>query len=97
MTSERATTEPTFDASPSPNEDWRAWLQVLGAFCINLNTWGMMNSNGAFQTFYQVHLSKDGYSSFEIAWIGSTQAFLMFVVSLAAGALFDAGFVRALL
>lgn len=22
-----------------PSEDWYAWLQVLGAFCLNLNTW----------------------------------------------------------
>lgn len=28
--------------SPSPSppaEDWFAWLQVLAAFCLNLNTW----------------------------------------------------------
>ncbi|TQV91608.1 monocarboxylate transporter [Cordyceps javanica] len=79
-------------ASPShPKEDWRAWMQVLGAFCLNLNTWGMMNSYGAFQTYYQLELLRN-HSSSDIAWIGSTQAFLMFVVSLAAGALFDAGF-----
>lgn len=27
-------------SSPSaPVEDWHAWVQVLGAFCLNLNTW----------------------------------------------------------
>ncbi|KAJ6779799.1 hypothetical protein PWT90_01491 [Aphanocladium album] len=87
-------------ASPSPpsppKEDLRAWMQVLGAFCLNLNTWGMMNSYGAFQTYYQLELLKH-HSSSDIAWIGSTQAFLMFVVSIAAGALFDAGFTPYLL
>lgn len=51
----------------------------------------MMNSYGAFQTYYQLELLR-GHPSSDIAWIGSTQAFLMFVVSIAAGALFDAGF-----
>ncbi|KAM3554245.1 hypothetical protein MY1884_006237 [Beauveria asiatica] len=86
--------EPAPSASSSPpqiKEDWRAWMQVLGAFCLNLNTWGMMNSYGAFQTYYQLELLRS-HSSSEIAWIGSTQAFLLFVVSVAAGALFDAGF-----
>ncbi|OAA38035.1 Major facilitator superfamily domain, general substrate transporter [Cordyceps fumosorosea ARSEF 2679] len=85
-------------SSPSqpPQEDWRAWMQVLGAFCINLNTWGMMNSYGVFQTYYQLHLLH-GHSASNIAWIGSTQAFLLFVVSVAVGALFDAGFAHTLL
>lgn len=26
-------------SSKQPDEDWFAWLQVLGAFCLNLNTW----------------------------------------------------------
>lgn len=25
--------------SDPAEEDWFAWLQVLGAFCLNLNTW----------------------------------------------------------
>ncbi|KAI1447879.1 major facilitator superfamily domain-containing protein [Annulohypoxylon stygium] len=70
-----------------------AWVQVLGAFVLNLNTWGMMNSYGAFQTFYQLDMLHS-YSSSSIAWIGSTQSFLLFLVSLAAGPLFDAGYVR---
>ena len=24
---------------PTPKEDYSAWLQVWGAFCLNLNTW----------------------------------------------------------
>lgn len=55
-----------------------------------------MNSYGAFQTYYQLELLKH-HSSSQIAWIGSTQAFLMFIVSLAAGALFDAGHLSSLL
>ncbi|KAI1073722.1 MFS general substrate transporter [Whalleya microplaca] len=69
---------------------------VLGAFVLNLNTWGLMNSYGTFQTFYQLNMLR-GNSSSSIAWIGSTQAFLLFLVSLAAGPLFDAGYLQWLL
>lgn len=33
-----AAPEPTADDSP-PKEDVFAWMQVVGAFCLNLNTW----------------------------------------------------------
>ena len=26
-------------SSTAPIEDWYAWMQLLGAFCLNLNTW----------------------------------------------------------
>jgi MFS family permease len=55
-----------------------------------------MNAFGVFQTFYQLDFLRS-YSPSSIAWIGSTQAFLLFLVSLAAGPLFDRGYLRALL
>ncbi|PQE10385.1 major facilitator superfamily transporter protein [Rutstroemia sp. NJR-2017a WRK4] len=75
---------------PVPKEDLTAWLQVIGAFCLNLNTWGLMNAFGVFQTFYQLDLL-NSHSASNISWIGSTQAFLMFLTSVAAGPIFDAG------
>lgn len=56
----------------------------------------MINAYGAFQTFYQLQLLNAETSS-DIAWIGSTQAFLPFLVSMVAGPLFDAGHLRSLL
>ncbi|KAI1770218.1 major facilitator superfamily domain-containing protein [Hypoxylon cercidicola] len=79
-----------------PKEGLFAWMQVLGAFVLNLNTWGLMNSYGAFQTFYELDMLR-GSSSSSIAWIGSTQAFFLFLVSLVTGPLFDAGHLRWLL
>ncbi|KAI0153421.1 major facilitator superfamily domain-containing protein [Pestalotiopsis sp. NC0098] len=79
-----------------PKEDAFAWLQTLGAFVLNLNTWGLMNAYGAFQTFYQLDFLS-AHSSSQIAWIGSTQAFLLFLVSIVAGPVFDAGHLRSLL
>ncbi|KAH8697433.1 putative monocarboxylate transporter [Talaromyces proteolyticus] len=83
-------------ANQAPPEDWFAWLQVLGAFSLNLNTWGLMNAFGVFQTFYQLDLLASKTSS-EISWIGSTQSFLMFLVSVFAGPIVDAGHLRPLL
>ncbi|KAI0817304.1 MFS general substrate transporter [Xylaria sp. FL0064] len=82
--------------SPHPPEDWVAWLQVAGAFVLNLNTWGLLNTFGVFQTFYQLHLLRSQTPS-NIAWIGSIQAFLLFLVSLGAGPAFDSGHLRLLL
>ncbi|KAL3481358.1 monocarboxylate permease-like protein [Aspergillus californicus] len=80
----------------APGEDFLAWLQVLGAFCLNLNTWGLMNAFGVFQTFYELDLLASNSSS-EISWIGSTQAFLMFILSLVVGPIVDTGYLRSLL
>jgi MFS family permease len=57
---------------------------------------GLMNAYGVFQTFYQVNLLRSESSS-SIAWIGSTQAFLLFLVSVITGPIFDAGHLRSLL
>ncbi|KAI5921762.1 MFS general substrate transporter [Camillea tinctor] len=83
-------------AAAKPKEDLFAWLQVLGAFCLNLNTWGMMNTYGVFQTYYQLNFLHSQSSS-NISWIGSTQGFLLFFVSIIAGPVFDLGYLRSLL
>ncbi|KAI0480016.1 major facilitator superfamily domain-containing protein [Xylaria cf. heliscus] len=89
------------EQSPTPasrlqREGLFAWLQVAGAFVLNLNTWGLLNTFGVFQTFYQLDLLRYETPS-NIAWIGSTQAFLLFLVSLGAGPAFDRGYVRPLI
>ncbi|KAL9112044.1 MAG: hypothetical protein Q9227_003664 [Pyrenula ochraceoflavens] len=55
-------------ASPA-SQGWAAWLQVVGAFSLNMNTWGLMNAFGSWQTFYQLDLLR-AYSAFSISWIG---------------------------
>ncbi|KAL2377574.1 hypothetical protein RJZ90_006623 [Blastomyces dermatitidis] len=77
-------------SSPSPlAEDWFTWMEVLGAFCLNLNTC-------VFQAFYELDLLATRSSS-DISWIGSTQAFLMFIISMIVGPIVDAGYLRLLL
>ncbi|KAJ5142628.1 uncharacterized protein N7515_001415 [Penicillium bovifimosum] len=71
------------------------WLQVLGSFFLFFNSWGVINTWGAYQTYYERELLV-GTSSSTIAWIGSLQSFLLMMVGVITGPLFDAGHFRAL-
>ncbi|KAI1618396.1 MFS general substrate transporter [Exophiala viscosa] len=73
----------------------QAWLQVLGAFFLWFNTWGLINAYGAFQSFYTVDLLQDKSRS-AIAWIGSVQSCLLLLVGALTGPIFDAGYFRTL-
>lgn len=55
-----------------------------------------MNAYGVYQTYYELDIS-NAQSSFTISWIGSTQAFLMFLTSIVVGPIFDTGYLRSLL
>ena len=93
---EKAEKGPAQPATPSlppppPNGGTKAWLQVLGAFFLNFNTWGLSNSFGVYQTEYSRTLLASSTQS-QIAWIGSLQAFLMLFCSVLAGRALDAGY-----
>lgn len=57
---------------------------------------GPLNTFGVFQTFYQLDLLRYETPA-NIAWIGSTQGFLLFLVSLGTGPAFDRGYARLLI
>ncbi|KAM3084419.1 hypothetical protein ACMFMG_001476 [Clarireedia jacksonii] len=73
-----------------------AWLQVLGSFFLFFNSWGIVNTYGVFQTYYESDLLSTESPS-NISWIGSIQAFLLLLVGVITGPLFDAGRLRLLL
>ncbi|KAJ5483894.1 MFS-type transporter dbaD [Penicillium diatomitis] len=73
-----------------------SWLQVLGSFFLFFNSWGVINTWGAYQTYYEQNLLA-GTSSSTIAWIGSLQSFLLMMIGVITGPLFDAGYFRGLL
>ncbi|TGO53860.1 hypothetical protein BCON_0116g00040 [Botryotinia convoluta] len=79
-----------------PNGGVVAWLQVVGSFFLFFNSWGIVNMFGAFQTFYENDLLSHESPS-NISWIGSIQAFLLLLVGVFTGPLFDAGLFRPLL
>lgn len=75
-----------------PDGGRTAWLQVLASFLINSN-WGLVNSFGAFQAFYQTEFLSD-YSPSAIAWIGTVEVALLLIVGMYSGLLFDRGHFR---
>ncbi|KAK4129181.1 MFS general substrate transporter [Parathielavia appendiculata] len=87
---------PTSGPDPIPDGGLTAWLQVVGSAAILVNTWGVINTFGVFQAYYETDLLRD-HSSSDISWIGSTQASLLFLVGVVAGPLYDMGYFRHLL
>ncbi|EWY97523.1 hypothetical protein FOYG_02354 [Fusarium oxysporum NRRL 32931] len=66
-------------------------IVVLCSHFVVMNTWGFTNSFGAFQTYFTDALHR---SPSTIAWIGSTQTFLLFFLGTITGRLTDAGHFR---
>ncbi|CAF9904023.1 MAG: hypothetical protein ALECFALPRED_004806 [Alectoria fallacina] len=87
----------TLEASSNkiPDGGFFAWLQVAGAYCIFFNTWGVVNSYGVYQQYYSSSRLQS-HSDSQIAWIGSMQGFLLLLVSVVTGPLYDAGYLRTL-
>jgi MFS family permease len=84
------------DASKIPNGGLWAWLQVLGGFFLLFNSWGIINTFGSYQAYYETDLLADSSPS-SISWIGSIQAFLLLLVGALTGPIYDAGYFRELL
>lgn len=80
----------------SPDGGLQGWLQVLGSWIVMVETWGLVNSFGVFQTYYETDLLTAETSS-SISWIGSVQGALLFFVGVLSGPLFDAGYFKQLL
>lgn len=81
---------------PPPNGGFMAWLQVLGAWVIMFNVLGLLNSYGQFQSIYETDILKHESSS-TIAWIGSTQFLVCYLVCIFTGPLLDTGHLHLLL
>jgi MFS family permease len=83
--------------SPPPDGGLQAWLQVLGCFSVMIATWGLVNSFGVYQTYYESTLLAGRTSGSAISWIGSIQGSLLLILGLVSGPLYDAGWFRATL
>ncbi|KAF7195195.1 MFS-type transporter dbaD [Pseudocercospora fuligena] len=82
--------------SGKPNQEDDSTLiacyHVLGSFCLLMNSWGIINTFGVYQTFYEAELFAGQKSSSDISWIGSIQAFALIFVGVITGPLFDRGY-----
>ncbi|KAI0032784.1 major facilitator superfamily domain-containing protein [Vararia minispora EC-137] len=98
LNAEKSTAESSSlsDLNYIPDGGLRAWLQVVGGFGLILNSWGIFNAYGAFQTFYEQNVLRANSAS-SIAWIGSIQGCLLLFTSFFAGPIFDMGCARPLI
>jgi MFS family permease len=85
---EKATPPNQMDPSAFPDGGLRAWLVVMGAFCCLIVSFGWINCIGVFQAYYSTHQLSE-YTSQEIAWIPSLEAFCMFAGGLWVGRVYD--------
>ncbi|KAJ7714082.1 major facilitator superfamily domain-containing protein [Mycena metata] len=74
-----------------PDGGLQAWATVAGGFMLYVAGLGYFNAYGVYQDFY-VRQFMTRYSPAEIAWIGSCQIAIQFVLGLPVGKLFDAGY-----
>jgi hypothetical protein len=85
------TTRSIRDPGPPPDGGIVAWTQICCAFLAVVNSWGFVNSFGAFQPYYETILPQPSSS---ISWIGSIQAFLVFSLGIFSGRALDRGWFR---
>jgi hypothetical protein len=85
------TTRSIRDPGPPPDGGFVAWTQIFCAWLAVTNSWGFVNSFGAFQPYYESILPQ---SSSAISWIGSIQAFLVFSLGIFSGRALDRGWYR---
>lgn len=87
----RITTRSIQDPGPPPDGGIVAWTQIACAWLAITNSWGFVNSFGAFQPYYETILP---VSASTISWIGSIQAGLLFIVGVFSGRALDYGWFR---
>jgi MFS family permease len=87
----RITTRSLRDPGPPPDGGFVAWTQIFCTWLAVINSWGFVNSFGAFQPYYESVLTE---SASAISWIGSIQACLMFTLGVISGRALDRGWFR---
>ncbi|PIA97399.1 Monocarboxylate transporter 13 [Cercospora beticola] len=98
---ENATTLATPVTAPPPGPESkdggaRAWLQVAGSFLVFGNLWGMSFAFGSFQSYYELtYIPNESASS--ISWIGTVAIFLLILLGVLSGPLFDLGWFQTML
>ncbi len=103
--SDPAMVERTSSARPSdsstdrdePNwpKEWLAYTALFGCFLLMFNSWGLVNAYGTFSSYYLQHLLPQ-IDTLKLGLIGSTESFIVLVLSAVTGRLVDAGHYRIL-
>ncbi|GMK59453.1 hypothetical protein CspeluHIS016_0800590 [Cutaneotrichosporon spelunceum] len=75
---------------------WEGWLNVVGSVAINMICYGMTQSFGVFQQYYEKELLP-GESAMAISWVGAINSALCPMLGCISGPLFDSGYLKHLL
>ncbi|GAA6003604.1 hypothetical protein JCM10207_003503 [Rhodosporidiobolus poonsookiae] len=78
---------------PFPNGGRRAYCTTAGGVLVLFSSFGLSNSYAAFQAEFTKNQLSD-YPQSSIAWIGSVHLFILFILGLPSGRLFDRGWFR---
>jgi MCP family monocarboxylic acid transporter-like MFS transporter 10 len=81
------------DEEPDWPRSWRAYACLVGCFFLMFNSWGLVNAYGTWSSYYVGH-SLLGTEQLKLNLIGSTQSFLVLLLSNPVGRLLDAGYYR---
>ncbi|KAJ5524759.1 Major facilitator superfamily domain general substrate transporter [Penicillium frequentans] len=78
------------DSNPAdfPDGGMRAWTVVAGSWCCMFASMGWINCIGVFQAYYERD-QLASYSASTVAWISSTETFMMFLGAPVFGKVFD--------
>ncbi|RMZ77130.1 hypothetical protein DV737_g4548, partial [Chaetothyriales sp. CBS 132003] len=74
----------------------RAWFQIVGSFLVFSNLWGFIFAFGSFQSYYEITYFPNQSSS-TISWIGTVAIFLLILIGVISGPLFDMGYFKTML
>lgn len=88
VTTEKTGSTVENDENSYPEGGLRAWGVVLGAFCIMLCVFGVINSAAVFELHFREHQLSD-HSHAKISWIFSLYLFTVYFVGILAGPIFD--------
>ncbi|KAI5863277.1 MFS general substrate transporter [Durotheca rogersii] len=77
-----------------PPDGGAGWVQVFVGHLALFNTFGWFNSYGIFQDYYTSELNLPLSA---VSWTGSVQVFLLALIGMFSGRLFDAGYYRSLI
>ncbi|KAI0972268.1 MFS general substrate transporter [Xylaria arbuscula] len=69
------------------------YLKVVGLFFVYFITLGQVSSFSTYQDYYQ-EILLHSYSASTISWIGTSQVFLLGIVGLLSGAMYDRGYLH---
>lgn len=76
---------------PSPQGGFHGYLNVVGLFFVYFITLGQLAAFSTYQDYYEERMLAS-YSPSTISWVGTSQVFLLGIVGLFSGALYDRGY-----